>query len=611
VDRSEWPWCYAPADCTNRHAAEWHAIRSGGDGLPRQGLEQWVAEREGRAGREPDQLDAIVNARMAALGLNGNGAGAAAVVTALASVRPRRVKWLWRGRLALGKLSTLEGHPDVGKSTITLDIAARVTRGDEMPDGSPGLGKPAGVLLLATAEDGLADTIVPRLMAAGADMARVHSLDGIRDTPGGEVRPFALPRDLPYLAAEVARHGVRLVVVDAVMAILPADVNSYRDQDVRLALHPLATLAEQTGAAVCLNRHFVKAGGVAAISKGGGSVAFTAIVRSAMQAFRDPDPAKEGLKLLAVAKCNNVADDQKQTLAYRLVPEVVPTDDGDTEVPRVQWEGLDPRSADDVLRQAERTTAGDTERERAEAWLVERLGTGWAWSDELLRDWKAAGGSQRTLERARRDAEVQTKRVGFGQSGRVAVALPGVERWPASTTDRADSHRPPPAVEPDAGGAGWRPMDEPHGEAGSRGGDTPDIGHGPPQRNVAGHGAAGADQRGERLATDTDLDDLFGPPASGTKGVPASTTESAPGHRGPSATGGIDGPGVGPVCETPVAGSDLGGPDGPESPIGGQTPTLAPYGASGAADDLENWRELLPDPVRPGAADSHVDGGAA
>src|SRR5262249_2987163 len=94
----------------------------------------------------------------------------------LSTVQPERVEWLWRDRIPLGKLTIIDGDPGLGKSVLTLDLAARVSVGKPMPDNTPG--RHGGVVLLS-AEDGLQDTIRPRLDAAGADCSRVLALDSV------------------------------------------------------------------------------------------------------------------------------------------------------------------------------------------------------------------------------------------------------------------------------------------------------------------------------------------------------------------------------------------------------------------------------------------------
>jgi hypothetical protein len=337
------------------------------------------------------------------------------------------VRWLWPGRFACGKLTLLEGDPDVGKSTLLLDIAARVTTGRPMPDGYPGLGEPAGVLLIATAEDGLADTIRPRLEAAGADLRLVTAIVGV-DVPGDDVpRLFELPGDAPLLAALIATGGHRLAIVDATMAVLPAEVNSHRDQDVRRALHPVAAIADESGAVIALNRHHTKQSGGKAIHRGGGSIAFSAVARATLMAVRNP--ADDGGRLLAVASCNLARDEDKQTLSYRIVSAEVPLEDGGTtSAGRIEWGTTDPRSANQLLRAGD-STGKDEDDEPVDAVqvLLEALADGPLTSAgvEQVRELAGIGKVRWEKERARavREGLVRIDQEGRkeGKGGRAPV----------------------------------------------------------------------------------------------------------------------------------------------------------------------------------------------
>jgi hypothetical protein len=106
------------------------------------------------------------------------------VITRLDQVPLERVEWLWRGRLPFGKLVILDGDPGTGKSTLAIDLAARVTTGSPMPDGAALSGP--GCVVALTAEDGLADTVRPRLEAARGDAAKVHVLEAVRESDGTE-----------------------------------------------------------------------------------------------------------------------------------------------------------------------------------------------------------------------------------------------------------------------------------------------------------------------------------------------------------------------------------------------------------------------------------------
>src|SRR5918997_1507363 len=169
----------------------------------------------------------------------------------LSEVEPEQVEWLWPGRLPLGKLAVLDGDPGLGKSALTLDLAARVSGGQELPDG--GRCGPAGVVLLS-AEDGLEDTIRPRLDAAGADTGGIVALSMIGVGTRAE-RLVSLTQDLDAVEAALGRGGAALVVIDPLMAFLTGKTDSHKDQDVRRGLAPLAALAERKGAAVLLVRH--------------------------------------------------------------------------------------------------------------------------------------------------------------------------------------------------------------------------------------------------------------------------------------------------------------------------------------------------------------------
>src|SRR5262245_8097624 len=138
-------------------------------------------------------------------------------------------------------ITIIDGDPGLGKSLITLSLATAVTRGQAIIPGVPPVG-PADVLILA-AEDDPARTIKPRLRAAGADLRRVHIVDGVPD--GKLNRPLRLPEDIQRLRQEILRHGVRLVVIDPFMGFLEAKVDAHKDQSVRDVLAAIKKIAEE------------------------------------------------------------------------------------------------------------------------------------------------------------------------------------------------------------------------------------------------------------------------------------------------------------------------------------------------------------------------------
>ena len=205
----------------------------------------------------------------------------AAALVSLGAVEPAPVRWLWPGYIPLGKLTVLDGDPALGKSTLLLDLAARVSTGAPMPDGSPGLH--ASVCLLS-AEDALADTIRPRLAAAGADLARVHALTAVHGPAGQGSRPPVIPRDLPLLRRTLQETHSRLLLIDPLMAYLGRGVDSSRDQDVRRCLHLLSDVAHEAPCAMLLLRHLSKASIRRALYRGGGSIGVRS-VRSVRTGF--------------------------------------------------------------------------------------------------------------------------------------------------------------------------------------------------------------------------------------------------------------------------------------------------------------------------------------
>ena len=163
-----------------------------------------------------------------------------ASVLRVADAARERVSWLWPGRIPRGKLTVFDGDPGLAKSTVALDVAARLTTGRAMPGEAAATVPPMAVLVLS-AEDGVGDTIRPRLEAAGADLERVHVLERVDD------RLPTLPDDVAVIREQVKHLDVGLVVLDPLMAFLAGRVDSHRDQDVRGALAQVADRRRDRG----------------------------------------------------------------------------------------------------------------------------------------------------------------------------------------------------------------------------------------------------------------------------------------------------------------------------------------------------------------------------
>ena len=304
----------------------------------------------------------------------------------LSSVESEEVSWLWPSWLAFGKLALVDGDPGLGKSAMTLDLAARVSAGKIFPDGAGC--EPAGVVLLS-AEDGLADTIRPRLDAAGADTSRILALATVPDEDGHD-RLLSIPEDLGLIEKGIRGVGARLVVVDPLMAFLSGDTNSHRDQDVRRALAPLAGLAERTGAAVLVVRHLNKAVANNPLYRGGGSIGIIGAARMAFLVGKDPQD--ETRRVLASTK-NNLAM-PPQSLMFGL-------DGAESGSVRVNWLGQSGVSASQLLATPRDEDHADASGEAVE-FLRELLMNGPIPAAQVKEEAEDAGITDITLRRAKK-----------------------------------------------------------------------------------------------------------------------------------------------------------------------------------------------------------------
>ena len=309
-------------------------------------------------------------------------------------VKPEKVRWLWEKRIPFGKLTIFDGDPDVGKSVVTIDIAARVSTGRGFPDGAR-CEDPMNVAI-ANVEDGVADTIVPRLMAAGADLERVQIIQGLRDGKGGR-RLLDIPGDVGALEKFVEEHDIKLLIIDPVLTMLGGDAN--KDQDARKALAPLRDMAEQTGCAVIAVRHLNKSVGLKAIQRGGGNMGLIGVARAG--SFFAKDPEDDGRRVMALHKSNLV--EKPPSLVYRIVSSAV------YETARVEWLGVSAHDAY-TLSVSPASPHEKSVLEEAKDFLREELRDGSAWAKQVYKDARDAGIAEITLRRAKTALGVKSAR---------------------------------------------------------------------------------------------------------------------------------------------------------------------------------------------------------
>jgi archaellum biogenesis ATPase FlaH len=350
------------------------------------------------------------------------------VLVQLSKVEAERTRWMWRfasrrdGKtqywIPEGALSLLDGDPGMGKSTLTLDLAARVTRGWSMPplDG-PDVGTaPAGVLLLG-AEDSLRHTVRPRLDAAGADVSKVYSLEAIK--VGKDERPPVLPWDLELVAGRIREHGIRLVVADPLMAFLGSEFDAHKDQDIRRCLRPLSKLADELGVVILLLRHLNKLSGGAALYRGGGSIGIPGASRAALIVGRDP--ADPDTYVLAMNKPN--LGPFPRSLAYRLE---TANHDKVGPILKIKWVGETDLQPADILWHA--TSAGrgpgrpDDSLDEARQFLVDLLAGGPVLVKDIKEAAESAVVSWGTLKRAKQEMNIETVSEGRDYSWRFSTA---------------------------------------------------------------------------------------------------------------------------------------------------------------------------------------------
>ena len=226
--------------------------------------------------------------------------------TSAADFDVRSIAWMWPGRFAVGKLGLIGGMPDMGKGLISAFLAAAVTARVDLPCGE---GKtPHGNVLWFTAEDDIEDTVVPRLIAAGADLERVKIVRTMRRSE--KERTFNLVTDLPDLRKAIERVGnVILVIIDPMSAYVGVGkVNTSSTTDVRGFLTPLTQLAAELQICVIGIMHFNKKVDVtSAILRIADSMAYVAAARHVYVVLEDPHV--EGRRLFMKAK-NNLAPEK-------------------------------------------------------------------------------------------------------------------------------------------------------------------------------------------------------------------------------------------------------------------------------------------------------------
>ena len=350
-----------------------------------------------------------------------NPAGRSLIVRRASEITPEPIEWLWPSRVAIGKQTMIVGEPGLGKSQLTAFMAATITTAGRWPcnEGQP----PVGTVIILSAEDDAADTIRPRLDAAGADATRVLIVSAVRSNDGKGRRTFNLQADLDLLEQEITKaRDVRLVVIDPISSYM-GKTDSHKNSDVRGVLEPVGEMAARLRVAVVSVTHKSKGKGNSAINSAIGSVGFTGVARSAFMVDKDPDDQDRRLFLQIK---NNIAKDPGG-LAFRIGQHMLP---GGIIGSAIFWDSERVScTADEILAANENASERPAQTE-AEDFLRDILKDGPRPARDVESEAKEAGISWRTVNRAKKTLGIVAERKaesgdGLGRSGRWYWSLSG------------------------------------------------------------------------------------------------------------------------------------------------------------------------------------------
>lgn len=287
--------------------------------------------------------------------------------------------WLWYPFIPYGKVTIIQGDPGEGKTTLVLQIIARLTKGESIIDEDESL--PINVIY-QTAEDGLADTIKPRLLAANADCSKVLVIDD-SDTP-------LTMRDA-RLEQAIIETNAKLVVLDPIQGFLGADVDMHRANEIRPIMKHISELAEKYKCAIILIGHMNKCSVGKSVYRGLGSIDFQAAARSVLIVGRIKDEPE--IRVVCQAK-SSLAPEAK-AVAFRL-----------SEENGFEWVGEYDVSADDLLS----GTVKGTKKQAAMDFLEGLLSEGQMSQTEIVELAERKSIAEKTLRNAKEALGIKSKR---------------------------------------------------------------------------------------------------------------------------------------------------------------------------------------------------------
>ena len=300
----------------------------------------------------------------------------------MSEVQSQEIEWLWYPFIPYGKLTIIQGDPGDGKTTMVLNLAAKLSKGEAL-DENMKVTEPVNVIY-QTAEDGLADTVKPRLELAGADCERIIVIDE---------SDKSLSMVDERLEEAIVRTGARLLILDPIQAYLGGGMDMNRANEARDMTKKLGALAEKTKCAIILIGHMNKASGNKAAYRGMGSIDFFAVARSVLLVGRVE--GESNTRAVVQIKNNLAAFGHPKAFAL--------SEDG------VKWLGDYEITVDEVLGGIKPKA---NKMEQAKQMLRELAETQSAvLSNEIFDRANELGISKRTLENAKKELGVQTRKI--------------------------------------------------------------------------------------------------------------------------------------------------------------------------------------------------------
>jgi len=379
----------------------------------------WLEDQARRAGHSdaPLTFDVVADAPVAPPPPAPTPAPPKLSARPFADVTPQRTEWLLPGRIARQQITTVNGWPGEGKTSVMIDITARLSQGQQLPDGTKPP-RPLRVLFLSTEDS--ESVLKLRLAAAGADMRRVLTI------PDTELHHLKLPSRKATWVRLLRELAIDVIVTDPMKAFLDDGLDDIREQHARQFMMALRQVAEEANvAAVCI-RHPNKAtagGHSSAVTSASGNLAFTAAARIELVVGRMPD--NDEVRALAPVKNNLAAP--PVALLYTIVAKEVPFDDGGPaeKVAAIKWQGVDADVTGDDLLARREDRESRSKLTEAKAFLANFLEFGPVERSAVLAAAKKHGISDRTLERARRSVGWAASVGNLRTGGKSIWGLPG------------------------------------------------------------------------------------------------------------------------------------------------------------------------------------------